>query len=171
MWSRFNPETLEEAENKLIEYSGASITSVRVPIQNYNHLYCLISGDPSNPPFVLLHGYGGSGLIFYKIIKSLSSRYYLYIIDHLGMGRSSRPTFTAKDTESAEEFFVEPIEQFRKYFNLTRFILAGHSFGGYIAGCYTLKYSQYVEKLLFLSTVGIPHPPKDYDFVEDLKGD
>lgn len=170
-WTRYDPQVLEGAEKKLIEFTGIPIEKVKVPVDHYNFLYCLICGDPKNPPLVLLHGYGGSGLIFYKIIKDLASKHYLYIVDHLGMGRSSRPNFKAFDTSSAEAFFVEPIEQLRKAMGLNRFILAGHSFGGYIAGCYTLKYSEHVEKILFISAVGIPTQPKDYDFMSELKGD
>lgn len=170
-WSRYNPDELARAERKLVEYSGVEITSRMIPINNCNYLHCLNSGDKSLPPLVLLHGYGGSGLIFYKLIKDLSSRYYLYIVDHLGMGRSTRPVFQANSVETAENFFVESIEQFRVYVGLESFVLAGHSFGGYIAGCYTLKYPNCVQKLLFLSAVGIPTAPPEFDFIKDLKGD
>jgi pimeloyl-ACP methyl ester carboxylesterase len=39
---------------------------------------------------VLVHGYGGSGIMFWKIIKPLAEKYHLYLIDILGMGGSSR---------------------------------------------------------------------------------
>ena len=171
VWSRFNAEILEESENKLIEYSGASIIPENIFIGKGLHLYCLKCGSPENPPLLLLHGYGGCGLIFYKIIKELSRKYYLLIVDHLGMGRSSRPEFTPTNTNDTENFFVEAIELFRISLQLEQFVLAGHSFGGYIAACYAIKYSSRVSKILFLSTVGIPTPPKDYDFCNELKGD
>ena len=65
---------------------------------------------------------------------------------------------------------MESFEQFRKNCGLERFILAGHSFGGYIGGCYCIKYPQHIEKILFLSAVGISTTPPDYDFVKELKG-
>ena len=37
----------------------------------------------------------------------------------------------------------------------TDFYLAAHSFGGYIAGNYALKYHQHIKKLLLLSPIGI----------------
>lgn len=171
MWSRFHPDKLQEAEKTLIELSSVSITSVKVPIENFNYIYCLNCGDPSNPPMVLLHGYGGSGLIFFKILKELSKSYYLYIVDHLGMGHSTRPRFEATGVLDTEDFFTDAFEQFRIQSGLERFILVGHSFGGYIAGCYTIKYPQHIEKLLFLSTVGISTIPEGYDYVKELRGD
>jgi pimeloyl-ACP methyl ester carboxylesterase len=33
--------------------------------------------------------------------------------------------------------------------------LCGHSFGGYIAGNYALKYEKYIRKLMLLSPIGI----------------
>jgi cardiolipin-specific phospholipase len=39
--------------------------------------------------------------------------------------------------------------------NLDSFVLAGHSFGGYVSGLYALKYPHHVKKLLMLSPLGI----------------
>ena len=44
---------------------------------------------------------------------------------------------------------------------LERFVLAGHSLGGYIVGNYALKYHQYVEKLQLISPIGIRVEPED----------
>ena len=40
--------------------------------------------------------------------------------------------------------------------DLKDFILAGHSFGGYICGHYAVRYPQYIKKLLMLSPAGVP---------------
>ena len=40
---------------------------------------------------VLLHGYGGSGALFFPIIKALSEKFDLVLLDIIGMGGSSRP--------------------------------------------------------------------------------
>ena len=43
---------------------------------------------------MLVHGYGASGVIFYRILKRLvEADLHLYLIDILGMGASSRPDF------------------------------------------------------------------------------
>lgn len=48
--------------------------------------------------------------------------------------------------------------------NMTGFILAGHSFGGYICGHYAVKHPQHIKKLLMLSPAGIVDKPADFDF-------
>jgi pimeloyl-ACP methyl ester carboxylesterase len=49
---------------------------------------------------------------------------------------------------------------------LTGFILAGHSFGGYIAGLYACRYHKHIKKLLMLSPAGITTHPDDHDHYE-----
>ena len=53
--------------------------------------------------------------------------------------------------------------------NLTDFVLAGHSFGGYIAGNYAVKYHKHIKKLLLLSPIGIREPPIGETWEERLK--
>jgi 2-succinyl-6-hydroxy-2,4-cyclohexadiene-1-carboxylate synthase len=90
---------------------------------------------------VILHGYGGSGLLFYKIMKPLSEHFHCIFIDILGMGASSRPKFEVQTAREADIFFVDFLEKWRVAFdNLKGFFLAGHSFGGYICGHYALRY-------------------------------
>jgi pimeloyl-ACP methyl ester carboxylesterase len=43
---------------------------------------------------VIIHGYGGNSIIFYKCLKRLSERFHLIFVDILGMGASSRPEWT-----------------------------------------------------------------------------
>lgn len=63
----------------------------------------------------------------------------LYTFDLLGFGRSSRPKFHGS-CEEVEHMFVQSIEEWRKAMSLEKFILIGHSFGGYLVSSYTLKY-------------------------------
>lgn len=45
-------------------------------------------GYSENPVLVIVHGYGGSGMIFYKMFTQLQQHFHVYCIDILGMGRS-----------------------------------------------------------------------------------
>ena len=108
----------------------------------------------------MFHGYGASGVIFYKILKPLSEKFHVILVDILGMGASSRPEFTAKTADEGDEFFVDFIEKWRIAMgDLKDFYLAGHSFGGYICGHYAYRYPQNIRKLLMLSAVGVPNKP------------
>lgn len=53
--------------------------------------------------------------------------------------------------------------------SITDFILAGHSFGGYVCGLYASKYHRYVKKLLMLSAAGISKKPEDFDIMRELE--
>lgn len=60
-----------------------------------------------------------------------------------------------KSVDEAENWWVEHIEKWRQKMNIDRFILCGHSLGGYISFCYSLKYPQRVIQLVMVSPVGV----------------
>lgn len=122
------------------------------------------------PKLVLVHGYGASGVIFYRILKKLvEADFHLYLVDILGMGASSRPIFDVDQSpESADQFFVDFLEKWRVAMgDLKEFFLAGHSFGGYICGNYAVKYPQHLKKLLMLSPVGMPFRPENTETISE----
>jgi cardiolipin-specific phospholipase len=166
-WSRFSYEKLEKSESELITLSETNIISEKVFIDT-NTLYVKYCGDPNMPILVLLHGYCGASMIFFKILKDLCTKFYVIMIDLLGMGRSSRPSFPYKTLSECEEFFVLCLEHFRKLKNLDNFTVAGHSFGGYIVSCYAIKYPSYVNRIILLSPIGIPDPPANFNYINSL---
>ena len=103
----------------------------------------ILIGNPeeNKPPLLLVHGFGGSGSLFYKVMKGLSEHFYLIVIDLVGMGSSSRPVWTKQTAEDADLFFVDAIEKWRiNMGNLTNFFVAAHSYGGYLLGTYAAQY-------------------------------
>jgi len=78
------------------------------------------------------------------------------------MGGSSRSDdFNKKYTaEESSDYFTSYLEKWRVKRKLENFYLAGHSFGGYIAGLYTAKFPNRVQKLLLVSPIGIRVPPE-----------
>jgi len=144
-------------------------------------------------PLVLLHGYANGSLYFYRNLMGLSSHFSsVYALDMLGWGRSSRPKFelltdstvedessgddssntdsiTKQQVTTAESFFVESLESWRKHHNLPKLTLAGHSMGGYLSVAYAEKYPHHVEKLILLSPVGVPEKqPEDMNRINTL---
>lgn len=129
-----------------------------------------ISSQKSAVPLVLLHGYANGSLYFYRNLMGLNKLYFptIYALDLLGWGLSSRPKFIPKlkpqDTNdvtnssvaSAEAFFVESLEAWRRVHGIDKMTLAGHSMGGYIGVAYAEKYPDRVERLVLLSPVGVP---------------
>lgn len=58
--------------------------------------------DVDRPKMVMIHGFGGSGLIFYRILKHLHEDFKIYLIDLPGMGRSSRHDFPHDTFENCD---------------------------------------------------------------------
>lgn len=170
LWSRYSPDTLILSEERLLYFAQLSekVEIRDVTLADGNWLHCVVCGDTEKPPLVMLHGYCGGGVVFYKLLSALAPDYHIFMVDLLGMGQSSRPPFYAETTEETEYFFVQALEEFRTLMGLEHFILLGHSFGGYVAGCYALAYPAVVTQLLFLSPVGVKQKPPEYSFEKSL---
>lgn len=84
---------------------------------NAKHLnvHTIKCGNFELPVLVLLHGYGGSCIGYYKMLQCLSECYKVYAFDWPGMGLSDRCDFGLKvnDTGNVIDFFVEILEGWR----------------------------------------------------------
>ncbi len=103
----------------------------------------------SGPPIVTLHG--GPGLWDYLDIfdEALGDTATVVHYDQRGGGRSSRVgPFTV-------EQFVADLEAIRGHFGYERWSLAGHSWGATLALAYAWQHPERVEKLLYVSGVGL----------------
>lgn len=112
-------------------------------------------GDSSRPHIVLLHGYGGSSLTFIRTFEHLKDHFQIHALDTFGVGLSSRGKWQEKMTpEQTGIYYIDAIEEWRKAVGIESFILAGHSFGGYIGSLYLEKYPDRVKQIIFLSAAG-----------------
>ena len=105
-------------------------------------------------------------------------------VDWHGMGLSSRTekpitrlsmfhVFCKQDNEKVLDVartvtneFIDSLEQFRIAADLPRFVLAGHSLGGFLSAKYALKYPNHLEALILISPAGVPQPPSKEDLVD-----
>ena len=109
---------------------------------------------------IMLHGFQGNSLNFYKIIPYIYEKYICICPDIIGMGISSRVNIEFTSNEQCINFFIESLEAFRisleKKYNLKKkFILCGHSLGGYFAVNYAFKHPEKIEYLFLQSPTGI----------------
>ncbi|KAK8692006.1 hypothetical protein V6N13_075491 [Hibiscus sabdariffa] len=107
-----------------------------------------------SPTLVMIHGYAASQGFFFKNFDYLANHFQVIAIDMLGWGGSSRPDFKCKSTEETEAWFVDSLEEWRKAKNISKFILLGHSLGGYIASKYALKHPEHVQHLILVGPAG-----------------
>ena len=112
----------------------------------------------NKPKLVFVHGYGGAGVLFFKMYRHLIEHFQVYFVDIIGMAGSSKAGDYSTSNLSHDQlldYFSDYMERWRQQVGLTKFILAGHSFGGFLVGHYARKYPQYIERLLLLSPIGI----------------
>lgn len=134
----------------------------------------LVAGNPVKD-IVLVHGYAASLGLFVENFDLMSSipGVRIHAIDLLGFGLSSRPNFphfknnSKSDIYQIEDWFIDSMEEWRKRRGIERFVLVGHSFGGYLSCAYALKYNQniinaatgvsqrMIDKLVLVSPVGV----------------
>jgi len=108
----------------------------------------------SNLPIVLIHGYAGGLACFHKNFSSLCKNRRVYAIDLPGFGLSTRVDFPEQPSECRDKI-VDIIEKWRIAMALDKFILLGHSFGGYISASYAIKYKEHVRHLILADSWGV----------------
>ncbi len=109
----------------------------------------------SGEPCLTMHG--GLGLDHTHLhpwLDPLGDRLRLVFYDHRGNGRSER---TEPETLTFEQFSADA-EGIRKQLGLGKVVLLGHSYGGFIALDYALRYPDSISRLILISTA----PAVDY---------
>lgn len=187
--------TDEKVEARLLSYlpffpksdgkRTAEIINTDIGQGNYIHEFCIENTETPSAlsavvkndikHIVLVHGYAASLGLFIDNFDQLSAvpGIKIHAIDLLGFGLSSRPKFpnfkveTKQDVYEVENWFIDSLEEWRKRRGIDRFVLIGHSFGGYLSCAYTLKYNKdvtntrtgvpekMIDKLVLLSPVGV----------------
>lgn len=104
-------------------------------------------------PIVMLHGFGAGSAFWAMNLEELAVDNPVYAIDILGFARSSRPSFST-DPEKIEHEFVDSIERWRDVLKIPKMVLLGHSFGGFLASSYALKYPERLEHLILVDPWG-----------------
>ena len=153
-WSS-DPDGPRLWDSKMIRLSGTDRSMNQFSVERI--------GEQTKHNLVLLPGYGSGLAFFYKNLEVLSREpgWKVYALDWLGMGRSTRPPFAMKartrqdQVVEAEAWFVDSLEEWRQINRIDKMTLLGHSFGGYMAVVYALKYPGHLNKLILVSPVGI----------------
>ncbi|XP_057666093.1 (Lyso)-N-acylphosphatidylethanolamine lipase-like isoform X1 [Diorhabda carinulata] len=162
-WTKFSETKLIQVEKKILNVLKTAYRTWFVPIGSTvgkdDKIWTIALNEEShNTPLVMLHGFA-AGLCFWILnFDELSKNRPVYAIDLLGFGRSSRPKFNSNSQE-AEQQMVASIEEWRKQMQLERFILLGHSFGGYLATSYAITYPDRVKHLILADPWGFQERP------------
>ena len=136
-------EILKTVGIKRSEYTKANIRQ--------ENLHYLEFGHKNKHTILLVHGYGGSGISFYRIIPELMKFFHVIAVDLMGFGKSDRPDFSFSSCEESIRFFTIPLVTLINIKKIDKLIVLGHSLGGLISShlCLLIK-----EKIIALFLVG-----------------
>ncbi|KAJ6217106.1 hypothetical protein RDWZM_008263 [Blomia tropicalis] len=179
-WRPTSTDDLDQAEQRILDHVKTPFKTFYVDIgQGWNLDHVKIwtlqmdASEPVNePPLVLVHGFA-SGIALWSLNfdeLSQNGKRSIYAFDGLGFGKSSRPKFTfprlcnlsakeraLKHAEEMESQLVDCMEKWRSQMGGKlngRFVLLGHSFGGYLAAAYALKYPEHISRLILADPFG-----------------
>lgn len=106
----------------------------------------IATGDPSNPPLIIIHGSNGCAPIALESYPNLSKRFRVYAVDVIAQPNKSAETRPSMKDDAYGKWMNEVINQL----NITDVTLAGFSFGGLVI-LKTLQNDESKIKEVFLS--------------------
>ncbi|MCA9987647.1 MAG: alpha/beta fold hydrolase [Anaerolineales bacterium] len=113
-------------------------------------------------PLMVMHG--GLGLDHTGLkdwLAPLADQVELIFYDHRGNGRSDRPDSLEGVTH---ETFIDDADALRAHLGHEKIILFGHSYGGFLAQDYALKYGDHLAGLVLCCTAPV------LDYMEIIQG-
>lgn len=118
------------------------------------HTFCYTFGDVKNKtPLIIIHGGPGGCVERYEPLEQLANRGIpLIFYDQFGCGFSRVPK--GNDKFWVLKTYLDELENILKYFNLKKFYILGHSWGGMLAlEWVTKREHKGLEKLILFSTL------------------
>lgn len=112
-------------------------------------------------PILIING--GPGLDcegFTPLAELLSDQYMTILYDQRGTGKSELKQIDS--TTVTMSLMAEDMEAIRKYFKIDKWIVLGHSFGGFMAEYYARYYPESIKAMILSSTGGIDLKILDY---------
>ncbi|CAF1421441.1 unnamed protein product [Rotaria sordida] len=163
-WKSTGPEKLLRAEMRIFETVKSQFQGRYINVLNDTQKIWTVCSNltSKNIPVVLIHGFGGGIGLWSLNLDQLCIDRPVYALDLPGFAHSTRPIFSL-DPDEAEQQFVNMLEEWRIGIGLNeRFILLGHSFGGFLSASYTIRYPKYVEQLVLVDAWGFERKPDNW---------
>ena len=111
-------ERINTYESKILASVGIKKKDYKIGDDDTHLIHYIELGDRTNQPLILIHGYGGSAVTFFKILPQLAQHFHVVAIDLLGFGNSQRPDFQFTTFEASILFFAIPIVSLINYLRL-----------------------------------------------------
>jgi pimeloyl-ACP methyl ester carboxylesterase len=124
----------------------------RVALPTGVELDVAVAGLPTNPAIILLHGFPESHRTWRHQIADLAEDHFVLAPDQRGFAKSSKPEGVTNYTPDKP---VADMIALADHFDIERFTLVGHDWGGAIAWMAALNHPDRVARLII---VNAPHP-------------
>jgi pimeloyl-ACP methyl ester carboxylesterase len=124
----------------------------RVALPTGVELDVAVAGKPTNPAIILLHGFPESHRTWRHQIADLAKDHFVLAPDQRGFAKSSKPEGVENYTPDKP---VADMIALADRFDLERFTLVGHDWGGAIAWMAALNHPDRVARLIIINA---PHP-------------
>ena len=124
----------------------------RVALPTGVELDVAVAGHPTNPAIILLHGFPESHRTWRHQIADLAEDHFVLAPDQRGFARSSKPEGVENYTADKP---VADMIALADRFDLERFTLVGHDWGGAIAWMAALNHPDRIARLIIINA---PHP-------------
>jgi pimeloyl-ACP methyl ester carboxylesterase len=124
----------------------------RVALSTGVELDVAVAGLPTNPPIILLHGFPESHRTWRYQIEDLAKDHFVLAPDQRGFAKSSKPAGVENYTPDKP---VADLIALADRYDIQRFTLVGHDWGGAIAWMAALNHPDRVERLIIINA---PHP-------------
>ena len=115
--------------------------------ENINLAY--VDEGKGEQTIIFIHGLGSYLPAWEKNVDVLKSKYRCIAVDLPGYGKSSKAIHTG-----TMDFYADVIKSLMDKLQIKSAVIAGHSMGGQIAMVMSLKYPDYVSKLVLVSPAG-----------------
>lgn len=124
----------------------------RIALSTGVELDVQVAGSPTDPAVILLHGFPESHRTWRGIVPDLARDHFVLAPDQRGYARSSKPEGVQN---YAADKILGDLLALADHYQLDRFTLVGHDWGGAIAWMAALARPDRVERLVI---VNAPHP-------------
>ena len=123
---------------------------VRVPTR-LGETFAVASGDPKNPPLILLHGAGANATMWMGDVAAWSQDFRVYVVDIVGEPGESAPVRPPRVGDTYAEWLDEVLAGL----SVARAAFVGNSLGGWHALDYAIRRPGKVTKLVLLAPGGL----------------
>ncbi|MDF1695304.1 MAG: alpha/beta hydrolase [Saprospiraceae bacterium] len=143
----------EEGKKEILALYHEKLNELQIPFESqvistsFGETHLLITGDPSNPPLLLVHGSNACAPIALECYPALRKKYRVYAVDVIAQPTKSAETRVSMKDDSYGKWMNELIEKL----HLNNLILAGFSLGGLII-LKTLMYDEQRIKEAFIAS-------------------